>query len=66
MEIKEIRAVSGLSRPDFARKYNIPYRTLQSWEVGERKCPEYAMDWLKRIVEEDKEEEDVRKIVKSK
>lgn len=53
MEIKEIRAVSGLSRPDFAKKYKIPYRTLQGWEIGDRKCPEYIKDWLSRIVSED-------------
>lgn len=53
MEIKEIREISGISRPTFAKKYNIPYRTLQSWEIGDRECPAYAKEWLERIVKED-------------
>lgn len=31
-ECKTIRAVTGLSQADFAREYNIPQRTYESWE----------------------------------
>ena len=29
MEIKEIRALTGLSQANFGKKYNIPVRTIQ-------------------------------------
>lgn len=41
--IQEIRKRTGLSMADFARKLGIPYRTIQDWESGRRKCPEYVI-----------------------
>ena len=35
MTIKEIRALTGLSQPNFAKKYNIPFGTYQKWEAPE-------------------------------
>ena len=48
MTFKELRLKSGMSRPKFAEYFEIPYRTVQSWELyGEsvegRKCPDYLM-----------------------
>lgn len=34
--IKEIRAITGLTRKDFSDKYGIPLRTLEEWEAGRR------------------------------
>lgn len=53
MEIKEIREMTGTTKTEFAKRYKISYRTLQSWENGERKPPEYAKYWLERLVSED-------------
>lgn len=53
MTIKEIREKSGISRAEFSRKYNIPVRTLEDWESGKRKCPEYVSELLYRVVSED-------------
>lgn len=53
MEIKEIREASGLSRAAFSRKYEIPIRTLESWEAEVRKCPDYVRKLLERAVIED-------------
>lgn len=51
MEIKEIRALTGLSQRKFAEKYHIPIRTIQCWEavsdVNHRDCPDYVKELLK-------------------
>jgi len=38
-----LRKESGLKRKEFAQKFDIPYRTLQDWELGNRKMPEYLL-----------------------
>ena len=43
MTINELREHSGMSRPKFAEYFGIPYRTVQDWELGNRKCPEYLL-----------------------
>ena len=35
-KMKEIRAITGLTRKDFSDKYGIPLRTLEDWEAGRR------------------------------
>lgn len=51
--IKEIREYSGLSQKKFAGKYGIPVRSIENWESGARKCPEYLTSLLGRAVAED-------------
>jgi DNA-binding helix-turn-helix protein len=34
--IKELRESIGMSRQEFCTVFNVPYRTLQSWEHGTR------------------------------
>lgn len=43
MTFKELRENSGMTRPEFAEYFEIPYRTVQNWEIGERKCPDYVL-----------------------
>ena len=43
MEFKELREASGMNRTEFAKYFEIPYRTVQSWELGDRDCPEYLL-----------------------
>lgn len=48
MTFKELRILSCMSRPQFAEYFEIPYRTVQSWELyGKsaegRKCPDYLL-----------------------
>lgn len=47
MEIKEMRLKTGMTQTAFAKYLNIPHRSVQSWELGERKCPDY----LKELIE---------------
>ena len=43
MTFKELRELSGMTRPEFAKYFCIPYRTVQSWELGDRSCPKYVL-----------------------
>ena len=53
MNVKEIRAKTGLSQGEFAKKYDIPIGTLHHWEIGDRKPPEYVLKLLEICVKED-------------
>ena len=53
MNVKEIRELSGMSRAEFSRTYRIPVRTLENWESGSRKCPDYLLNLLSHSVMED-------------
>ena len=37
----ELRDSTGMTRREFCEYFEIPYRTLQDWELGNRKMPEY-------------------------
>ncbi|MFQ9804579.1 MAG: helix-turn-helix domain-containing protein [Coprococcus sp.] len=39
----ELRMSTGMNRREFADYFGIPYRTVQQWELGDRKMPEYLL-----------------------
>ena len=39
----ELRYRTGMTRREFCEYFEIPYRTLQDWELGNRKMPEYLL-----------------------
>lgn len=39
--IIELRDSTGMTRREFCEYFQIPYRTLQDWELGNRKMPDY-------------------------
>ena len=39
--IRELRESRGFSRKDFSEHTGIPVRTLEDWEAGRRRPPEY-------------------------
>lgn len=43
MTFKELREQSGMTRTQFAEYFGIPYRTIQDWELGNRKCNDYLL-----------------------
>ena len=51
--IREIRDITGLSRSAFCEMLNIPRRTLEKWEMGERSCPEYVVELIAFRVQHD-------------
>lgn len=46
MTFKELREQSGMNMKRFAEYFGIPYRTVQNWEAGVNKCPEYLLDLM--------------------
>lgn len=53
--IKDIREAAGLSRRELCDTLSIPYRTLQSWELGDRECPPYVEKLIKFYLEHAKD-----------
>ena len=41
-KIKEERIKLGLTQHQLAELTGIPFRTIQNWEGGQRKCPDYV------------------------
>lgn len=48
--IKALRAATGLSQAAFAKMYDIPKRSFESWEQGRREAPPYLVSLLERVV----------------
>lgn len=53
MDIREMRTQLGATQSEFAARYNIPFRTIQNWETGLRKPPEYIVALLEERIRED-------------
>ena len=53
MDIREMRTKFGDTQSEFAARYNIPFRTVQNWESGVRRPPEYIMALLEDRIRED-------------
>ena len=49
-EIKRIRAEAGLTQVEFAKKYGIPRRTIESWEVSQTNPTPYLVRFLEFYV----------------
>ena len=43
LRLIELRYSTGMNRREFAEYFEIPYRTVQEWELGNRKMPEYLL-----------------------
>ena len=41
-EIKEARLKAGLTQQKMSELLGIPKRTIEEWEGGRRRCPEYT------------------------
>lgn len=46
MTIKEMRAKSGMTQKAFSDYLNIPKRTIEDWESGKRKAPDYVVELI--------------------
>lgn len=51
--VKNLRKSTGLTQVKFSKKYNIPVRTLQDWERGERTPPVYVVELLEFKIKEE-------------
>lgn len=45
-EIKKMREEAGMTKKMFSDFFGIPFRTLQDWEAGLRKPPDYVVRLL--------------------
>ena len=55
MTIKEMRTLTGLSQKKFGEfLYNIPLRSIQNWEYGERECPDYLLKLIEYKLKNEK------------
>ena len=43
MTIKELRTACGMTQKAFAEYFHISKRSIESWEGGTRKAPEYLV-----------------------
>ena len=43
LELKDMRESVSLNRREFAESFGIPLRTVEDWEAGRRKMPEYLL-----------------------
>ena len=50
----ELRNSTGMTRKEFCEYFEIPYRTMQDWELGNRKMPEYLLRLMAYKVEMEK------------
>lgn len=46
MTIKEMRTKSGMTQKAFSEYLNIPKRTIENWESGRRKTPDYVVELI--------------------
>lgn len=53
MTIREMRTRLGDTQSEFATRYQIPFRTIQNWETGTRKPPEYIVKLLEQRIKDD-------------
>lgn len=57
-QILLLRKQSGMTRTQFAEYFGIPYRTVQDWELANRKCPEYLLKLMKFRLDHERGGED--------
>lgn len=54
MEIKELRKKASMTRKEFCDYFDIPYRTVQDWELGLRTCNKYMIELMKYKLQNEK------------
>lgn len=45
-QFKELRQQSGMTQKAYADYFDIPQRTIENWEGGQRLCPEYVLQLM--------------------
>ncbi|KIR01525.1 hypothetical protein P261_00339 [Lachnospiraceae bacterium TWA4] len=53
-KIIELRKSTGMNRKEFCLYFNIPYRTVTEWELGNRHAPEYVLRLLEYYIKMEK------------
>ncbi|MCC8105754.1 MAG: helix-turn-helix domain-containing protein [Clostridiales bacterium] len=53
-KIKELRERTGMNRKEFCEYFQIPYRTVTEWELGNRHAPDYVLRLLEYYIRMEK------------
>ena len=48
--LSDILKRHGLSMAKLSKRFNIPYRTVQDWNAGRRKCPDYVFGMIDELL----------------
>ena len=46
MSVKELRKKTGMTQKAFAEYFGVSQRAVESWEGGQRECPQYLLDLM--------------------
>lgn len=46
MDFKKLRQLSGMTQKAFSDYFCIPKRTIEEWDRGGRKCPNYLLELM--------------------
>lgn len=49
-KMRELRERTGMNRKEFCEFFEIPYRTVTDWELGNRHAPEYVLRLLEYYI----------------
>lgn len=49
-KISELRKITGKTQKEFAESFDIPLKTLQNWEQGRNKAPEYTIKMISNLI----------------
>lgn len=49
--ILELRKQTGLSQSQFANRFHLSIRAVQSWEQGKRNTPDHVLYMIQKILE---------------
>ncbi len=53
-KMRAIREKTGMNRREFCECFDIPYRTVTDWELGNRHAPEYVLRLLEYYIRSEK------------
>ena len=56
VNIKELRLSTGMTIQEFSDYFNIPRRTIENWEGGQRKPPVYVVELIKYKIKKEEME----------
>ena len=54
MTIRDIRLNANMTQKEFAEYFGIPQRTIEGWDSGRRKPPEYLIELIKYKIEKER------------
>lgn len=54
MTIRDLRTLSGMTQQAFADYFGIPKRTVENWEGGKNRCPEYLLRLMEYKLKKEK------------